>query len=161
MSIGFSLRRHFGCKVFCAMMVVLLLIDWKTRFQIEICWLFTWGSICFAMNIWHFPMSHLHKLYFLGVRINSPKRHGFKRTMPPNRHVLQFWQPVWRFNWRIDQIIKPCPRVRHGPLEAPLRPCSQLIICLNLVPVHLAAEWLVHLFTSLGSQTRNCWNGFY
>ena len=77
----------------------------------------------------------------LGAFLNSPlHRCGFA-AIPPNCHVLRFWQPVWWFNWKnwakqLKSKFSPSRRNARPPrVPFPWPVCHPLIKCLNLLPI--------------------------
>ena len=62
-------------------------------------------------------------------------------AIPANRHVLRFWQPVWRFNWKnwakqLKSKFSPSQRNAQPPrVPFPWPVCHPLIKCLNLLPI--------------------------
>ena len=62
-------------------------------------------------------------------------------AIAPNRHVLRFWQPVWRFNWKncakqLKSKFSPHPcNARPPRVPFPCPACHPLIKCLNLPPI--------------------------
>ena len=62
-------------------------------------------------------------------------------AIPANRHVLRFWQPVWRFNWKnwakqLKSKFSPSQRNARPPrVPFPWPVCHPLIKCLNLLPI--------------------------